>query len=176
MDKRVTLMKPTLELKDQYLSFYQEWKESGEDMVPWVISRNPTDFQGMLQFLSDNEKGDNLQEGWVPDSTYWLVADDKQVIGVVNIRHWLTEKLLNSGGHIGYGIRPSERRKGYATQLLQLSLLKAKELGINKVLVLCDESNIASAKTIVNNGGKPDSDYIEEDGNVIKRFWIDLGA
>lgn len=163
-----------MELQDEYLSFYQEWKESGENMVPWVISKDPSDFQGMIQSLLDAEKGENLPENWVPDSTYWLVTEDKRVVGAVNIRHRLTEKLLNCGGHIGYGIRPSERRKGYATKLLALSLEKAKELGIEQVLVVCDETNIGSEKTIINNGGVPDTDYIDEDGNVVKRFWIEL--
>jgi predicted acetyltransferase len=81
---------------------------------------------------------------------------------------------LNCGGHIGYGIRPSERRKGYATKLLALSLDKTKELGIQNVLVVCDEGNVASEKTILNNGGIPDTSYVEEDGNVVKRFWIQL--
>jgi predicted acetyltransferase len=80
---------------------------------------------------------------------------------------------LNCGGHIGYGIRPSERRKGYATQILSLALEKTKVLGINKVLVVCDTNNIGSRKTIISNGGVPDKDYIEQDGNIISRFWIE---
>ncbi len=96
------------------------------------------------------------------------------MIGAVNIRHRLTKRLLDRGGHIGYGIRPSERQKGYATKLLSLSLQKTRELGLEKVLVTCDEHNIASEKTILNNGGVPDTNFIEEDGNVIKRFWIEL--
>ncbi|MEH6850137.1 GNAT family N-acetyltransferase, partial [Bacillus pseudomycoides] len=76
--------------------------------------------------------------------------------------------------HIGYGIRPSERQKGYATILLKLALEKAKELGIQKALVVCDESNIGSEKTIIKNGGIHDSNYIEEDGNVVKRYLIEL--
>lgn len=163
-----------MDLESEYHSFYKEWKESGEDLIPWVISRDPSIFQDMIQFLLDSENGINLPENWVPDSTFWLVNDDKKVIGAVNIRHRLTDKLFNCGGHIGYGIRPSERRKGYATKLLSLSLEKAKELGIQKVLVVCDKSNIASEKTILNNGGVPDTDFIEEDGNIIKRFWIEI--
>ncbi|WP_456271394.1 GNAT family N-acetyltransferase [Bacillus sp. AK031] len=172
MAKNVTLVQPTMELQEQYLEFYQEWKDCGEDMVPWVIEKDPTDFQGMLTFLDNNSKGLGLPEGWVPDSTYWLVDTDQAIVGAVNIRHSLTENLMNAGGHIGYGIRPSARRKGYATQILSLSLEKTKELGIEKVLVVCDEGNIGSEKTILKNSGKADADYIEENGNVIKRYWI----
>jgi predicted acetyltransferase len=174
MLQEVYLIKPTVILQNEYLSFYQEWIDSGEQMVPWVISKDPADFPSMVQFLKDREIGENLQEGWVPDSTYWLVSEDPKVLGVVNIRHKLTNYLFNAGGHIGYGIRPSERRKGYATRLLSQSLDKAKELGIYKVLVVCNESNTASEKTILNNGGVPDTDFVEENGNVIKRYWIDL--
>ncbi|GAB6926279.1 GNAT family N-acetyltransferase [Paenibacillus sp. JCM 10914] len=171
----VRLMKPTIELKHEYLDFYMEWKESREDMVPWVISKDPEDFEGMVRWLQDNENGKNLGDGRVADSTFWLVSEQNRVLGAVNIRHELTESLMNSGGHIGYGIRPSERRKGYATNLLQLSLEQAKRLGIDKVLVVCDQINVASEKTIIHNGGISDHDYIEEDGNVIKRYWIDNG-
>lgn len=163
-----------MDYESEYLSFYQEWKESGEVMVPWVISMDPSNFQEMIKSLLDSEKEENIPENWVPASTYWLVDENKKVIGAVNIRHRLTKRLLDRGGHIGYGIRPSERRKGYATKLLSLSLQKTRELGLEKVLVTCDEHNIASEKTILNNGGVPDTNFIEEDGNVIKRFWIEL--
>jgi predicted acetyltransferase len=169
---QLSLVRPTVELMDEYLSFYKEWLESKEDMVPWVIQKDPSDFGAMVQFLKDNEQGHNLPEGWVPDSTFWLINQDNRILGAVNIRHQLTPLLLNSGGHIGYGIRPSERRKGFATKLLSLSLERANELGIKKALVVCDEDNTGSYKTIINNGGIPDSDFIEEDGNIIKRFWI----
>lgn len=172
--EQLYLIRPSIHYQNEYLSFYREWKESGETMVPWVISKDPSNFQLMLQSLFDSEKGENLPEGWVPDSTYWLVTENKKVIGAVNIRHSLTESLLNSGGHIGYGIRPSERRKGYATKLLSLSLKKAIELGIQKVLVVCDATNEGSEKTILNNGGLRDSDFIEKDGNIVRRFWIEL--
>ena len=168
----VRLVKPQLELEEEYLSFYQEWKESGENMVPWVISKDPSDFQGMLKELSNQEKGIGVKEGWVSDSTFWLVDNQHRVLGATNIRHQLTEYLYNAGGHIGYGIRPLERWKGYATKLLELSLIEAKKLGINDVLVVCDAGNVGSERTIIKNGGRPDTDYIEEDGNVIKRYWI----
>ncbi|KTD87411.1 GNAT family N-acetyltransferase [Paenibacillus etheri] len=170
--ENLRLVKPQIELKNEYLSFYQEWKESGEDMVPWVISMDPSDYHGMLKSLSNNEEAVGLPEGWVSDSTFWLVDKHNRVLGAVNIRHQLTEHLYNAGGHIGYGIRPSERLKGYATKLLEISLVEAKKLGIKDVLVVCDACNVGSESTIIKNGGKSDTDYIEEDGNVVKRYWI----
>lgn len=174
MEEQLYLTKPSVNLKEEYLSFYKEWIESGETIVPWVIEKDPSNFEEMVQFLMDNEKGVNIPDGWVPDSTYWLLNNEKRIIGAVNIRHQLTEVLFNSGGHIGYGIRPSERQKGYATKLLSLSLEKARELGIKKVLVVCDKTNLGSLKVITNNNGIPDSDFVEDDGNIVKRFWIEL--
>lgn len=174
MEAQLSLVKPTVELQDEYLSFYQEWKESGEQMVPWAISKDPTNFQEMVQWLRDSESGVNIPEGWVPSSTYWLVTADKRIVGAVNIRHQLTEHLLQSGGHIGYGIRPSARGKGYATQILKLALEKARDLGIARVLLSCDATNLASERVIVKNGGLPDTSFVKEDGNVVKRFWIQL--
>lgn len=168
------LVRPTVDLEEEYLSFYKEWVDSKENMVPWVIQKDPSNFKEMVQFLYDNENGINLPKGWVPDSTFWLINGNNRILGAVNIRHQLTELLVHSGGHIGYGIRPSERRKGFATKLLSLSLEKAKEIGIQKALVVCDEHNTGSFKTITNNGGIPDADFIEDDGNIIKRFWIEL--
>jgi predicted acetyltransferase len=172
VDTAVNLVMPSIELREPYLAFYEDWIHSGEDMVPWVISKDPSDFGKMLQFLDENDRGLNIPEGWVPSSTYWLVAEGSKVVGAVNIRHRLTDGLMNSGGHIGYGIRPSERRKGYAVKLLSQALHKAGELGIDRALVVCDAANVASEKTIRANGGIEDSSFTEEDGNIIKRFWI----
>lgn len=168
------MITPTTDLQEEYLDFYNEWKDSGETMIPWVISKDPSNFPAMIQELLDAHNGVNLPESWVPDSTYWLVTDENKIVGVVNIRHSLTEHLFNTGGHVGYGIRPSERRKGYATKLLELSLEKTKELNIEKVLVVCDEVNTGSEKTILHNGGLRDDDFIEEDGNIVRRYWIEL--
>lgn len=107
----VRLIKPTAELQEEYLSFYLDWKESNEPIVPWVVSKDPADFAGMIRFLEDNEQGKDLPDGYVRNSTLWLVTETNRIVGAVNIRHELNEKLLESSGHIGYGIRPSERQK-----------------------------------------------------------------
>ncbi|WP_238650528.1 GNAT family N-acetyltransferase [Paenibacillus piscarius] len=167
------LVEPTETLRKPYIAFYEEWKASGEPFIPWVIEMSPADFEGMVQSLRKYAAGVNIKEGWVSSSTFWLVTEDQQVIGAVNIRHQLTEGLLHSGGHIGYGVVPSARRQGYASELLRQALLKAGELGIERALVVCDAVNTASERTIRKNGGVADDDYIEADGNVIRRFWLD---
>lgn len=123
----VSLLTPTTDLQEEYLDFYNEWKDSGETMIPWVITKDPSNFPAMVQELLDAHNGINLPDSWVPDSTYWLVTDHNRIIGAVNIHHSLTEHLFNAGGHIGYGIRPSERRKGYAAIT---SIITGKSEGI----------------------------------------------
>ncbi|WP_405106039.1 GNAT family N-acetyltransferase [Paenibacillus sp. FSL K6-1217] len=168
----VSLVEPTEALRAPYLAFYEEWKASGEPFVPWVTEMDPADFAGMVRSLREYASGVDIPDGWVSSSTFWLVTADKRVVGAVNIRHRLTDRLLHSGGHIGYGIVPSARRQGYASELLKQALHKAGELGIEQALVVCDAANTASERTIRRNGGIEDKETIEADGNVIRRFWI----
>ncbi|MCL2097060.1 MAG: GNAT family N-acetyltransferase [Oscillospiraceae bacterium] len=96
---------------------------------------------------------------------------DNKMIGTINVR-FPYEGYVRIHGHIGYGVRPSERRKGYATQMLSLALKKCKSLGLNKILITCDKSNIASKSTIIINGGILEKEVIEENGNIKQRYWI----
>ena len=95
-------------------------------------------------------------------------------MGAVNIRHYLTDFLLREGGHIGDGIRPSERRKGYATAMIKLALEECKKLGIKRVLLVCDKDNIGSAKSIMNNGGVLENEFIDAEDKAVQRYWIDV--
>ncbi|WP_139997200.1 GNAT family N-acetyltransferase [Paenibacillus paridis] len=176
MSNSVELVKPSVEYKDEYMSFYKDWKSSEQDITPWVVEKDPSDFNAMIDFLYSEDTEEKITNlGFVPHSTYWLIDKySKKVIGAVNIRHKLNAKLHDCGGHIGYGIRPSERRKGYAFILLALTLEITKNMGLNKVLLVCDNGNIASEKTIIKNGGQFESEFIEESGNVVRRFWIQL--
>ena len=79
-----------------------------------------------------------------------------------------------TGGHIGDGIRPSERGKGYGTELVRLALIECKKLGIHRVLMTCDKDNIASAKTILRNGGVLENEVVNEEGEIEQRYWIEL--
>jgi predicted acetyltransferase len=172
--EELRLVKPTIELKDAYLEMLQEWKNTGENMVPWVLKFDTTDFELMIKKLEDYSRGIGLNEGQVEHSTYWLVNGNDRVLGAVNIRHRLNESLLKTGGNIGYGVRPGDRRKGYASKMLALALDITREMGLSKALVTCDEDNIGSERTIINNGGIFDSSEIEGESNIVKRYWIYL--
>ena len=167
------LVAPTVDLKDEYLDMVEEWKKSGEEFTPWVLGLDASDFPALVSTFEDFSKGVGVPEEFVESSTYWLVNKQSRVLGAVNIRHRLNEYLSNIGGHIGYGIRPSERRKGYATEMLRLALEFVRKLGIEKVLISCDKDNVASAKTIINNGGILEYEG-DDDGVVFQRYWIDL--
>lgn len=118
----------------------------------------------------------NLKPNRVPQTTYWLV-EKSEFIGEISIRHRLNENLEKYGGHIGYGIRFSKWGQGYGTKMLELGLKKAKLMGLEKVLVTCNDDNYGSAKVIENNGGIL-QDIIENeiDGKKIqtRRYWIEL--
>lgn len=156
----LTLVKPARSFKNAYLEMIEEWSNSDEKSIPWVLQFDAANFEGMLEQLQSLKESTNLGEGQVNSSTYRLYAGNQRLLGAVNIRHTLQDGLSNTGGHIGYGIRPSERRKGYATELLRLALLEADRLGIAKALVVCDKINIGSAKVIVNNGGILESEAV----------------
>lgn len=112
---------------------------------------------------------------YVEGSQYFLYDESRNlVIGMVNIRHELNDYLIKFGGHIGYSIRPSERQKGYAKLQLNLALDILKTKGVKKALITCNSDNIASKKTILACGGIEDTPSVEDDGTIIKRFWITI--
>jgi len=171
--KNIKLIKPTIDLKDEYLDMINDYKDNNEEPRPWTLNLDTNDFSKMIQKLEGFSKGIDLKENQVEHSTYWLV-DNNKVIGAVNIRHRLNDYLLRIDGHIGGSIRPSYRGKGYGSVMLSLALQIAKNMGMKKVLITCNKDNIVSEKTIIKNGGVFESEEVEDTGNIVKRFWIDL--
>lgn len=172
----IELVKLTPEYKTQLFDMLTEWKADIEqnqtNQSPWMIFRN--DFHDFDYYLENLEIKEGAANGWVPDTTLFCLDKDRNIfVGAVNIRHYLNEGLLRSGGHIGDGIRPSERRKGYATAMIGLALKECKKLGIDRVLMCCDKENVGSAKSIQKNGGVLENE-IEEDGTIEQRYWIQL--
>ncbi len=166
------LVKLDQSYKKQLFDMMNEWSATDEKIVPYSIRKNDyKDFDTYMKGLANEDQG---EPGHVPATTLFCLDVDRDIfVGAVNIRHYLTEALLLNGGHIGDGIRPSERRKGYATEMIGLALEECRQLGINKVLMVCDRNNIGSAKSIMNNGGILENE-IEVDGILEQRYWIEL--
>lgn len=169
---KLTLVKLEHKYRKHLQDMLDEWYGSGEKIIPYAIRRvDYHDFEYYLDALEVSEE--DVPEDWVPDSTFFCLDEEKDIfVGAVNIRHYLNEGLLLNGGHIGDGVRPSERRKGIATKMIAMALEECKKLGINKVLMVCDKDNIASAKSIVKNGGVLENE-VEVDGVIEQRYWID---
>ncbi len=170
---KLQLIRATHDMEEQYYDFANEWEKHTEPIVPYSARLVDMDYKSWLEYTFKIESKDTCPSHLVPAHTYFLVLENKRIIGSVNIRHYLNDYLLNFGGHIGYGIRPSERKKGYASLMLSLALPIAKELGINKALITCNKNNKGSAKTIINNGGILENEVME-DTEITQRYWISI--
>ncbi|MGH4125994.1 MAG: GNAT family N-acetyltransferase [Clostridium sp.] len=170
---KLELLRANNEMEEQYYDFINEWENCGEEITPYGARLLGMNYITWLTHTNKMEKVDTCPAHLVPSHMYFLVLENKRIIGAINIRHYLNDYLLSFGGNIGYGIRPSERKKGYATLMLAMALPIAKELGISKALVTCDKNNLGSAKTITNNGGVLENEVIEE-GEITQRYWIEV--
>lgn len=165
------LVKASEKYRSQISDMMEEWNSFGEKIVPYAIRR--LDYRDFENYCNNLESKDG-SSALVPDSTFFCFDSDRNImVGAVNIRRYLNESLLLNGGHIGDGVRPSERRKGIATKMIALALDECRKLGIEKVLMVCDKENIGSAKSIINNGGVLENE-VEVDGVIEQRYWIDL--
>ena len=165
------LVKMSEKFKPQLLDMMDEWTKTGETIIPWAIRKvDYHDFDAYLKSLEESEP----KEGYVPAATFFAYDRERDIlVGAVDIRHSLNEALLLDGGHIGDGVRPSERRKGYATAMIALALDECRKLGIEKVLMVCNKENTGSAKSIQNNGGVLENE-INVEGETVQRYWIQL--
>ena len=172
--EKIILVKPDLSYADEIIKYKEEsLKES--PLINGSAGLNRfSSIEDWLQELKKRSSKDTVPKGLVPSSTYLAVREkDNYIVGMIDIRHYLNEYLTQVGGHIGYGVRKTERNKGYAKQMLKLALEKCKELKIKRVLITCDEDNIASEKVILSANAKLE-DIRNVDGENKKRFWIDL--
>ncbi len=164
------LIKPNEEMAAEFLAMAEEYKAAGSDRYKSALESFPQ----YLEQVSNYAQGIKLNTDRVPESEFWLVEGGK-VVARSKLRHRLNRALEHEGGHIGYDVRPSERRKGYGTLILELTLEKAKDLGLDKVLLTCDTDNVASAKIIEKNGGKLAGQAISnKNGKQISRYWIEF--
>ena len=172
--EKIILVKPNLSYADEIIKYKEEsLKESSLINGSAGLNRFSS-IEDWLEELKKRSSEATVPEGLVPSSTYLGVREkDNYIVGMIDIRHYLNEYLTQVGGNIGYSVRKTERNKGYAKQMLKLALEKCKELKIKKVLITCDEDNIASEKVILSANAKFE-DIRNVDGENKKRFWIDL--
>lgn len=167
---RIKLVLPTPEYKEKLMDYKREFIENGDSIDGSAGLKNADTFEEWYNAFCDK----TVRAGLVPSTTYMAIStDDDRLIGMIDIRHRLNDYLLNFGGHIGYSIRKSERQKGYATEMLALALKECEKLNLKKVLITCDKNNVASAKTMINNGAKLENEIPKGD-RVTQRYWITL--
>jgi len=173
-NERLQLIQPTEILRQEFLAFRAEFPPNEE--VPGLGSMNTGNFDVDVRNALNHAKGIGLRDGWVPAHTFWLVRNERTILGVLNLRHSLTSFLELEGGHIGYSVRPSERGKGYATRMLAMALDEARRLGMKRVLITCDQRNIASARVIQKNGARLENEVASHlpGREVTQRYWIEL--
>jgi predicted acetyltransferase len=169
----LTLRAPTVELFPLFVEMSADYARHGESRYQRENGWDLASFADYVRHLVNNSRGIDLEPGRSAETTYWLIKDDQCIVGTARIRKVLNPDLLQEGGNIGYGVPPSQRRKGFGTELLRQTVEKARELGLTRVLVTCDKANEPSRKIIERNGGILDSEGIsEESGEPILRFWI----
>ena len=170
------LIEPIAEYCRQIQAYRQEFLDCGDSMDGTDGLRRMEDPEKWVDHCRLFHNSENVPEGRVPATQFIFVReDDEKIVGMLQIRHFLNDYLEKFGGHIGYSVVPSERRKGYATQMLKTALSECKTLGIDKVLITCLDNNIGSRKTILANGGIYESTVYEPDEGVnLEKYWIDL--
>jgi len=173
----LTLVRPDPSHRGMYLATVADYEAAGEARYEPLMEVLNTDFEGYVRHLKNWALGLNLKPGWVPCTVYWSVMTDvPMVVGELHIRHWLTADSEHEGGHIGYSVAPSLRRRGLGMLQMALGLEKAREiLEVDRVLVTCDTDNVGSARVIEKNGGVLENHVISKrSGKQINRYWISL--
>lgn len=170
------MMELILPERKYYLSYVEAEQENKENHVIARNFLNGTEDEVFAE-IERSRTGIGLPKGWVKATYLWLV-EGNEFIGEVSIRHELTEELLRFGGNIGYGVRPSKWKQGIGTKMLSMALLYARNvLGLEKVLITCDDNNTGSARVIEKNGGvlwDKIEDIIAGEPRVTRRYWLKL--
>lgn len=170
------LIRPTSEYASQIIEYRQEFLDAGDSMDgtgPLRRFENPEEY---IKICAEYEDPTTIPSHLVPATQFFFIRkSDNKLVGMIQIRHRFNDYLEKYAGHIGYSVRPSERRKGYAKEMLRMTLPFCREIGIDKVMITCIDGNIGSEKTILANGGVYEYTIHEPNENKdLKRFWITL--
>lgn len=170
------LIRPTSQYASQISEYRREFLEMGDSMDGTGPLRRIEDPEDYIRTCRKYEDLHAVPSHLVPATQFLFVREaDNKLLGMIQVRHYFNDFLEKFGGHIGYSVRPSERRKGYAKEMLRMVLPFCKEIGLEKILITCIEGNIGSEKTILACGGKFESITYEPNEKItLKRFWIEL--
>ena len=170
------LVEPCEEYAEQIAEYKQACLDADSSMDGCGPLRKNENSTAYIAECKKYTKPETLPKGLVLATQFFYIRKaDNCLVGMIQVRHYFNDYLKNFGGNIGYSIRPCERRKGYAKQMLKMALPICRELGLTKLLLTCDESNITSERTILANGGVYESTVsTPSDNKAIKRFWIIL--
>ena len=174
--EQLKLVWPCAELKERALEYREEFLRSGETELHGAALFDEMDFEPWLELTVRNRRAETARTDWVQSSTFFVVREcDDRIIGMVDIRHRLNGFLASFGGHIGYGVRPSERRKGYAGEILRMALAYARgNIGLERVMIACYKDNEGSWRTILANGGRLEREFVHADGRTVQVYWVEL--
>ena len=174
--RKLFLAKPDLTFFEEYNDMMEEWVDSHTQIAPWFLDKpiaTIEEFAELIRLLDNCEHG-IVDKRFATTSSYFVIDENGKLIGATSLRHYLTVEGYQTWGHIGYGVRPGERRKGYAVQMLKMMLELAQEKKIYKVLIGVHDSNIGSWKTVEKCGGVLENTVLVlNDEEPIRRYWID---
>lgn len=156
---KIRLVRPTKQLKEQAIKFRQEFFDNHETVINGSELFDKTDqYEDWLTAVTANTNIETVNVNWVVTDTFFAVDEKGKIVGIIDLRHTLND-FLKDLGNCGYSVRPSERRKGYATEMLRLLLPIAKNAGMKELHLSVERDNEASIKTIVKNGGKHERSF-----------------
>jgi len=172
----IELQIPTIHHKAEAERFKDEFFEAQEKVINGSALLDQMAYEPWLISTTNNRQKTTVKRGWAVSDTFFATTkSDNRIIGIIDIRHSLTnDALKNYFGHIGYAVRPSERKKGYATKILKKGLEHAKTLHIEKVMLGCYSDNVASIRTIERCSGKLTETKPYTDGKPLNIYWIKL--
>jgi predicted acetyltransferase len=174
-DNTIKLVSPSKDLEVDALDYRQEHFDCGEMLIYGSALFDKTEsYDEWLSHVRKNSNAETVQPDWVVTSTFFGVREsDSKIVGMIDVRHSLNDFLREYGGNIGFSVRPSERQKGYATQMLHLALDYCKTIGLQRVMIVCYKSNVPSIKTITKCGGVFERELLYVDGKQIVVFGVE---